>query len=123
METDDSAPTDPQVAAPLMVLHLYVAGSSTKSMSAVGNIRRICEHYLKGHYQLEVLDLYRQPERAKVDNIVALPTLVKLLPLPEQRIIGDLADTKLVCALLGIEDLIRQLAMTPASPLHHTHQP
>ena len=123
METDDSPPADPQGSAPLMVLNLYVAGSGTKSMSAVGNIRHICEHYLKGHYQLEVLDLYRQPERAKVDNIVALPTLVKLLPLPEQRIIGDLADTKLVCALLGVEGLIRQLATTPASPLHHTLQP
>ncbi len=84
------------------LLRLYIAGSGSRSMQAVTNIKIICEQHLKGRYQLEVIDLYQQPERAKDEQIVALPTLVKELPLPMRRIIGDLSDTAVVCASLDI---------------------
>lgn len=84
------------------LLRLYVAGSSRQSVRAVAHIKAICEQYLKGRYQLEVIDLYQQPQRAKTDQIIALPTLIKELPLPRCRIIGDLAEADQVCACLGI---------------------
>ena len=84
------------------VLRLYVAGTSRQSMHAISNIKNICEKYLKGHYQLEVIDLYQQPERAKSDQIVAIPTLVKELPLPACRIIGSLSNAAQVCTSLEI---------------------
>lgn len=83
-------------------LRLYVAGSSRQSMRAIAHIKAICEQCLKGGYQLEVIDLYQQPERARSDQIIALPTLIKESPLPLCRIIGDLADARHVCASLGI---------------------
>jgi circadian clock protein KaiB len=93
----------PQAAATeLYVLRLYVAGSGRQSMRAAANIKQICERYLKDHYQLEVIDLYQQPQRAKIEQIIAIPTLIKELPLPVRRIIGDLADAAQVCASLDI---------------------
>lgn len=84
------------------LLRLYVAGSGSRSLQAIANIKRICEQYLKDCYRLEVIDLYQQPERARSDQIVALPTLIKELPLPVCRLIGDLADTGQVCLSLDI---------------------
>lgn len=84
------------------LLRLYVAGPSQKSMHAITNIKNICETHLKDCYQLEVIDLYQQPERAKTDQIIAVPTLVKELPVPGCRIIGDLSNEAQVCASLDI---------------------
>jgi circadian clock protein KaiB len=76
------------------VLRLYIAGTTTRSMRAVARIREICERDLKGRYDLEVIDIYQRPALAKGDQIIAVPTLVKQLPLPLRRFIGDLTDTQ-----------------------------
>ena len=87
------------------VLRLYVTGTTPKSVTAIANIKKICESHLEGRYDLEVIDTYQKPEVAKKDQIIALPTLVKRLPTPLRRIIGDLSDTQKV--LIGL-DLFEQ---------------
>lgn len=82
-------------------LRLYVAGMTPKSTRAVENIRRICEHYLAGRYDLEVIDIFQQPRLAEGDQIVAAPTLVKKLPIPLRRLIGDLSNEEKV--LIGLD--------------------
>jgi circadian clock protein KaiB len=84
------------------VLRLYVAGTRSASLRAVTNIKRICERHLPGRYRLDVVDLYQQPARAKEDNVVAAPTLVRTEPGPTHRIVGDLSDEHRVLAGLGI---------------------
>ena len=76
------------------VLRLYVSGSTLKSARAVENIKRVCEQHLKNRYDLEVIDVYQQPELARGEQIVAAPTLIKRLPLPLRRLIGDLSNPK-----------------------------
>ncbi len=83
------------------VLKLYVAGQSPKSINAIANIKKICEENLQGRYELEVIDLYQRPQLAQGDQIIAVPTLIKKLPLPLRRIIGDLSDTERV--LVGLD--------------------
>lgn len=83
------------------VLRLYVTGLTPKSMRAISNIKKICEENLKGHYELEVIDIYQQPEYAKKEQIIAAPTLIKKLPLPLRRVIGDLSDKERV--LIGLD--------------------
>jgi circadian clock protein KaiB len=85
----------------LFVLRLYVAGQTPKSVDAITNIKRICEEYLKGRYDLEVIDLYQQPQLAQGEQIIAVPTLIKRLPPPLRRIIGDLSSTYRV--LVGLD--------------------
>ena len=85
------------------VFRLYVAGTTPQSVRAVENIRKICEKQLHGHYRLEVIDLYQQPEKARSEQIVAAPTLVKQLPLPVRRILGDMSKTERVLIGLGLE--------------------
>jgi len=75
------------------VLRLYVTGMARCSSRAIANVTAICEAHLKGCYDLEVIDVYQQPMANRRDHIVAVPTLVKQLPLPLRRIVGDLADT------------------------------
>lgn len=87
------------------VLRLYVSGSTPKSVQAIKNIKRICEEHLKGRFELEVIDTYQKPHLAKNDQVVALPTLIKELPAPIKRIIGDLSNTEKV--LVGL-DLIEK---------------
>lgn len=74
------------------VFRLYVAGSTQKSANTILKLRQVCEEYLKGRYELEVVDIYQQPSVAKTDEVIATPTLVKRLPLPIRRIIGDLTE-------------------------------
>ncbi len=83
------------------VLRLYVAGMSLKSTQAIDNIKRICEEYLPGKYQLEVIDIYQYPIFAKEGQIVAAPTLIKELPPPLRKLIGNMADTERV--LVGLD--------------------
>src|SRR5450759_2128335 len=83
------------------VLCLYVSGSTSKSALAVENIKRICEQHLKNRYDLEVIDIYQQPNLARDEQIVAVPTLIKRLPLPLRRLIGDMSDLKKV--LFGLD--------------------
>ena len=83
------------------VLRLYVAGSTARSMAAIINLKKICEEKLAGQYILEVIDLYQQPLLAAGHQIIAIPTLIKELPPPLRRIIGDLSDTEKV--LVGLD--------------------
>ncbi len=84
------------------VLRLYVAGSSPRSTHAIANVRKICEQYLPGSYRLEVIDLYQQPQLAQTEQIVAAPTLIKRLPLPVRRVLGDMSRTDRILVVLGI---------------------
>jgi len=83
------------------ILILYVVGQSPKSVNAIANIKKICEENLQGRYELEVIDLYQQPHRAQDEQIIAVPTLIRKIPLPLRRIIGDLSDTERV--LVGMD--------------------
>ena len=82
-------------------LRLYVAGQTPRSLTAFANLERICETHLKGRYRIEVIDLVEQPQLSKGDQILAIPTLVRKLPQPMRKIIGDLSDTKSV--LVGLD--------------------
>jgi circadian clock protein KaiB len=75
-------------------LRLYVAGQTPKSIAAFNNLKRICEEHLQGRYHIEVIDLVKNPKLARDDQIVAIPTLVRKLPDPIRKIIGDLSDTE-----------------------------
>jgi circadian clock protein KaiB len=82
-------------------LRLYVAGQSPKSLAAFSNLQAICEEHLPGRYRIEVIDLLEQPQLARGDQILAIPTVVRRLPLPIRKIIGDLSDTER--ALVGLD--------------------
>jgi circadian clock protein KaiB len=83
------------------VLRLFVAGTTPQSVRAITNIKEICEEYLQGHYELEVIDLYQKPELAQSEQIIAVPTLIRKLPAPLRRVIGDLSKTERV--LVGLD--------------------
>ena len=82
-------------------LKLYIAGVTPRSTRAVANIKDICEKYLKGRYKLEVIDIYQQPNLPEGEQIIAAPTLIKKLPLPLRKFIGDLADVEKI--LVGLD--------------------
>jgi circadian clock protein KaiB len=86
-------------------LRLYVAGQTPKCMTAFANLKRICEEHLAGQYQIEIIDLLKDPKLAAGDQILAIPTLVRKLPQPVRKIIGDLSNTERV--LVGLD--LRQL--------------
>jgi circadian clock protein KaiB len=83
------------------VLRLYVAGQTPRSVTAFANLKRICEEYLAGRYRIEVIDLLEHPQLARGDQILAVPTLVRQLPEPVKKIIGDLSNTERV--LVGLD--------------------
>jgi circadian clock protein KaiB len=82
-------------------LRLYVAGQTPKSLTAFSNLKKICENHLSGRYRIEVIDLIARPQLSKGDQILAIPTLVRKLPVPVRKIIGDLSDTQRV--LVGLD--------------------
>ncbi len=86
-------------------LRLYVAGQTTRSLAAVANLKRVCEEHLAGRYDIEVVDLQQNPHLAAGDQILAIPTLVRRLPAPLKRIIGDLSNTEKV--LIGLDIRLR----------------
>jgi len=86
---------------PAWELRLYVAGQTPKSLQAFANLKKICEEHLAGQYRIEVIDLLKNPQLAKGDQILALPTLVRKLPEPVRKIIGNLSDTERV--LVGLD--------------------
>ncbi len=86
-------------------LRLYVAGQTPKSITALANLKRLCEGHLDGRYRIEVIDLVKQPHLARRDDIVVIPTLVRTLPQPIRKIIGDLSNVERV--LLGLDVLPR----------------
>jgi len=83
------------------ILRLYVTGSTGRSLKAVYNLRKICEEHLPDDYELEVIDIYKDPEAAREAQIVAAPTLVKKLPQPIRRFVGDLSNTQKI--LVGLD--------------------
>ena len=82
-------------------LRLYIAGQTTRAARAFANLQQICDTYLAGHYHIEVIDLLKNPKLARGDQIVAVPTLVRNLPQPMRKILGDLSDTERV--LVGLD--------------------
>ena len=111
-ERDDTAPPEPDDADDFelalqeteegtYVLRLYVSGITPNSQRAINNVRHICEEYLKGRYELEIIDIYQQPIFAKEGQIIAAPTLVKELPPPLRKFIGDMSRTEKI--LLGLD--------------------
>jgi circadian clock protein KaiB len=86
----------------MYVLRLCISGMTSRSRRAVANLKRICDEYLEGQYQLEVIDIYQQPELAAKHQLIATPTLLKSLPPPLSRLIGDLSDTENTLKQLGI---------------------
>jgi circadian clock protein KaiB len=94
----DSAKKEPP---PVFDLRLYVAGQTPKSLTAIANLRKICEEHLRGQYRIEVVDLLVNPQLAQGDQILAIPTLVRKLPEPIKKIIGDLSSTERV--LVGLD--------------------
>ncbi len=83
------------------VLRLYVTGMTPRSTRAIANVRNLCEEHLKGAYELKVIDIYQQPKLAAGEQIIATPTLIKQLPLPLRKLIGDMSDTEKF--LIGID--------------------
>ena len=84
------------------LLRLYIAGNTQRSANAILSLRKLCEEHLQGRYQLEVIDIHQQPELARNNDIIATPTLVKLLPLPLRRMIGDLSETERILVGLNL---------------------
>lgn len=105
MEAMGAGRTGPEAGAaesgPQFDLRLYVAGQSPKSLRAIDNLRKVCEEHLAGRYRVELIDLLENPKLARGDEIIAVPTLVRKLPEPIRKIIGDLSDTDRV--LVGLQ--------------------
>lgn len=91
------------LATPTYLFRLYVSGSSPRSAAAIGNVRRICEQYLSGHYELEVVDVYQQPHETKSAQVIVVPTLIKEFPLPSKRFVGDMSNTEKIVVGLRLK--------------------
>lgn len=94
-------------ADPRYSLRLYVAGLTPRSARAIANLKAICEEHLEGRYDLQVIDIYQQPVLAEGDQIIAVPTLLRELPRPLRRIIGDLSDRQRVLVGLDLKEKVR----------------
>jgi circadian clock protein KaiB len=90
-----------RVGKPNYVLRLYVTGQTPRSLQSVENLQRLCEKYLEGRFSLEVIDIYQQPALAAEGQIIAAPTLIKAMPLPLRRLVGDFSDANRV--VLGLD--------------------
>jgi circadian clock protein KaiB len=106
MHLSDNPPTTSAAAGSVYSLRLYVAGQTPKSVLAFRNLKRICDEHLEGRYDIEVIDLVQNPQLARGDQILAVPTLVRRLPEPIKKIIGDLSNTERV--LVGLDLRMRQ---------------
>ncbi len=95
-KTAKTKPTEPRYD-----LRLYVAGQTPRSLQALSNLKKICEEHLTGNYRVEIIDLLKKPQLAAGDQILAIPTLVRTLPKPARKIIGDLSNTERV--LVGLD--------------------
>ncbi len=100
-EMGDELATDGEPEPERYHLRLYIAGQTVKSLAATANLRRFCEEHLAGRYEVEVIDLIENPKLAAGDQILAIPTLIRRLPAPLKRIIGDLSNTEKV--LVGLD--------------------
>jgi circadian clock protein KaiB len=96
--TEEQSPRAPE----RYILKLYVTGMTPRSARAIENMQNFCEKHLLGRYDLQVIDVYQQPELARAEQIVAIPTLIKKLPMPLRRLIGDMSDEERVLVGLNI---------------------
>ena len=96
---------DPEAPAPVYLLRLVIAGSTARSVKAIANLQHICRTHLAERYEIEVIDIYQQPELAEKYQVIAAPTLIKLQPLPVRRVIGDLSQEDRVLHGLDIVSL------------------
>ncbi len=103
MENQDGNREESSHTGKKYLLRLFITGSSPRSICAVNNITEICSKYQDADLELQIVDIYEKPELAREDQIIAIPTLIKLMPLPERRIIGDLSHTEEVIAGLGLD--------------------
>lgn len=101
MDTEDISKVSNEKQTEFYTLRLYVAGQTPKSVQAFQNLQKICDTYLAGRYKIEVIDLLKNPKLARGDQILAIPTLVRRLPPPIRKIIGDLSNTERV--LVGLD--------------------
>ena len=106
MQLSEGAMAMSSPAGPTYELRLYIAGQTPKSVLALTNLKQICEEHLQGRYQIEIIDLLKNPQLAGGDQILAVPTLVRRLPEPIKKIIGDLSNTERV--LVGLDLRVRQ---------------
>ncbi len=90
-----------RAATDFFELRLYVAGQTSRSLAALANLEKICQEHLQGRYRIEVVDLLKQPQLARGDQIIAVPTLVRKLPEPIRKLVGDLSNTE--SALVGLD--------------------
>jgi len=93
------------------ILRLFVTGTTPASLAAILNLKKICDEYLGGRYELEVIDIYQHPQAARDEQIIAAPTLIKKLPLPTRKFIGDLADKERILA--GLDLVTHDKAKSP----------
>ena len=91
-----------QDGEPRYVLRLYVTGMTPRSTRAIRAVRDLCQQRLEGRFALEIIDVYQQPERVQDEQVIATPTLIKQLPAPMRRIVGDMTDTNRLCYGLGL---------------------
>ncbi len=103
MTLEDHAARQPGPEEPEFLLCLYITGATPNSTRAVRNLKAICEEHLAGRYELQIIDIYQQPERAELEQLIAAPTLVKKRPGLVRRLVGDLSDTRRVLVALGLE--------------------
>ena len=113
LESPETSSQEPRDAQELYELRLYVAGQTPKSVAAFANLKKACEEHLAGKYKIEVIDLLVQPQLARGDQIVAIPTLVRRLPNPIRKIIGDMSNTEKL--LVGLQLRARQGVNTEES--------
>lgn len=97
----DGAPQPESAEADVWELRLYIAGETGKSAAAIANLQRLCDEHLAGRYKIEVVDLLKNPQLARGDQIIAVPTLVRKLPDPVRKIVGDLSNVEK--ALVGLQ--------------------
>src|SRR5512135_546081 len=105
----NTKPKGPEEGPDFWELRLYVAGQTPKSLAAFANLKKICEEHLKGCYRIEIIDLLKNPTLAKGDQILAIPTLVRKLPEPVRKIIGDLSNTERVLVGLDLRPVIGEM--------------
>lgn len=110
MKNEQTKKEKPAKSAPVeevWILRLYVAGQTPKSVAAFANLKKICDEHLAGKYRIEIIDLVKNPTLAKGDQILAIPTLVRQLPPPVKKLIGDLANTERVLVGLDIKPAVK----------------
>jgi len=103
MTEKQQEPDDASNETEVYKLRLFVTGASPNSSRAIANLNEVCETYLKGKYELEIIDVYQQPNVAEAEQIIALPLLIKSGPLPVRRLVGDMSDTEKLLRGLGLQ--------------------